>query len=293
MNKLILPSIILTIISITIPFKSISQEIAFDPDSILVGDRNQPEIFLVGSFHFSYYNLDAHKTDKDKQVDILSVQKQIELNELVEYIAQFKPTKIAIESSENTTDLMRKYRNYQRDTSLLGRGEAEQIGFRLMKKFQLDTIYGVDANGIYQDMAFADDSAAFRKYLSGIFNGYDYKSDDPISKLYSKYYDFKDSLYKELSLLKIFKLNNSDKILDRGFGAYLNGDFKLGDTEGADALALYWYSRNLKIYRKIQQITTSPDDRVLVIFGAGHIQILKHLFQCSPEYNLIKFNEMN
>ena len=291
MNKLIFSSIIFLII--TFPIKSFSQEITFDPDSILVDDRNQPDILLVGSFHFKYYNLDAHKTDKDKQVDILSDQKQKEINELVKYIAQFKPTKIAIESNQNTSILMDKFHLYQKDTSLLGKDETEQIGFRLMKKFQLDTIYGVDAHGISQDMAFSEDSTAFRKYLSEIFNGYNYKSDDPISKLYSQYYDFTDSLKKELSLLQVFKLSNSDKALDRGFGAYLNGDFKLRDTDGADALALYWYSRNLRIYRNIQRITSSPDDRVLVIFGTGHIQILKHLFHCSPEYNLTKFNDLN
>jgi len=85
---------------------------------------------------------------------------------------------------------------------------------------------------------------------------------------------------------------NSEKVLNRGFGAYLIGDFKLGNTRGADALAMHWYSRNLRIFRHIQQITTSPDDRILVLYGSGHIQLLNQLFECSPEYNYIKFNEL-
>ena len=57
-----------------------------DPDDVLVGNRKQPSILFVGTFHFAYYNLDAHKTDKDKQIDILSVQKQEELTDLLDYI---------------------------------------------------------------------------------------------------------------------------------------------------------------------------------------------------------------
>ncbi|MGB4930971.1 MAG: DUF5694 domain-containing protein, partial [Chitinophagales bacterium] len=59
--------------------------------------------------------------------------------------------------------------------------------------------------------------------------------------------------------------------------------------EGADALAMHWYSRNLRIYRNLQEITTAPDDRILVIIGQGHAQILTHLFECSNEFNLVKF----
>ncbi len=53
-----------------------AQKKQFDPDSILVGKRKQPLVLLIGTFHFAYYNFDAHKTSKDKQVDILSPEKQ-------------------------------------------------------------------------------------------------------------------------------------------------------------------------------------------------------------------------
>ena len=93
-------------------------------------------------------------------------------------------------------------------------------------------------------------------------------------------------------MLEYFKHMNSDKILSRGYGAYLIGDFKLENNRGADALSLYWYNRNLRIYRNIQRITDSQEDRILVVFGSGHIQILKQLVESSPEYQLVKFNEL-
>ncbi|MEZ5056036.1 MAG: DUF5694 domain-containing protein [Saprospiraceae bacterium] len=263
-----------------------------DPDEILIGDNQLPKVLLVGSFHFAYYNLDAHKVAKEDQVDILSEKRQKEVEELVEYIAKFKPTKIAVETGRNTGYLMREFEEWQEGSSPLKRSESRQIGFRLMERFKLDTIYGVDAGSVSNDLYYSKDSLAIRPYLDEIFEDYDYKSNDKISKRYKKFRELDDKLTLENTLLDYFKFMNSDKVLDRGFGAYLNGDFKNGDYEGADALVLYWYNRNLRILRNIQKITTSPDDRILVIFGAGHVEILKHLFQCTPQYELIKFNEL-
>jgi hypothetical protein len=39
-------------------------------------------------------------------------------------------------------------------------------------------------------------------------------------------------------LLNYFKYRNTGKVLDRGFGAYLNGDFKLDTKRGADIMDL-------------------------------------------------------
>lgn len=261
-----------------------------DPDAILVGSRQQPAVFLVGTFHFAYYNFDAHKTDPGKQVDILSPGRQQELQELLAYIKKFKPTKIAVEAGRNNGNLMNKYRSYKNGKPL-GKDEIEQIAFRLLDAFKLDTLYGVDDRTLQNDLYNSKDSLQFRPVLDSIYTDWDFMSDDPISNLYKQYYKSNDSLALTMSLLNYFKYSNTDKNLDRGFGAYLIGDFNLGDTRGADALAMHWYSRNLRIYRHIQQIA-KPADRILILFGRGHIEILKHLFQCSPEFKLIKFGEL-
>jgi hypothetical protein len=263
-----------------------------DPDSILVGQRKQPAVLLIGSFHFAYYNLDAHKTDKNAQVDIKAKEKQQQLEELMNYIYRFKPTKIAVEGGRNSGYLVKRYQAYRAGTQELGKDETEQIGFRLMQKFNLDTIYGVNDGTLAYSLESSKDSNTLRPIIDSIYKDWDFRSTDTISNLYKKWYDYKDQLALKLPLLDFFKYFNSDKVLDRGLGAYLVGDFTLGDTRGADALAMHWFSRNLRIYRHIQQIATSPDDRILVIFGQGHIQILKQLFECSPEFRLVKFNEL-
>ena len=259
-----------------------------DPDYFLVPNKDSlPKIFLVGTFHFEYYNSDAYKVEKSKQVNILSEQKQKELRQLLEYISIFKPTKICIEAPERWKT-MDKYRLYKQGKKELAKDEVQQIAFRLMDKFKLDTLYHVDARTIAEELPETKDSTIIKPYFDLIFNNYNFKANDN----YTNWQKYDTELSLKLSLPDYFKILNSPKSLQRTYGAYLLGDFKNGKYDGADALATYWYDRNLRIFRNIQRIITSPKDRVLILFGAGHIAILDQLFTCSPEYNYIKFNDL-
>lgn len=87
------PLILLCFLLLSVIF-SYAQKIK-GPDDFLLpnGKEKLPSIFLVGAFHFEYYNLDANKNDESKQVNILSTKKQQELKQLLDYIAIFKPQK--------------------------------------------------------------------------------------------------------------------------------------------------------------------------------------------------------
>lgn len=266
--------------------------ILFDPDQILVqAEDKTPEVLLVGSFHFAYYGLDAHVTKEEDQVNVLSEKRQAEMKELVEYIAQFKPTKIAVEGGRNSGYIIRRYEKFLKKPHKNRANEVDQIAFPLMKQFGLDTLYGVNSYGLSRDFYRHPDSAVLVPLMDSIYKDWDFNNTNKMSERYNKLYDKDDELALNNNLLDYFKHMNADKIIDRDWGAYLVGDFKNGSYEGADALAMHWYSRNLRIMRNIQNIT-EPGDRILVIFGAGHMSILKYLFQCSPEYKLIKFNDL-
>jgi hypothetical protein len=264
-----------------------------DPDVFLNKGEERPEVLLVGTFHFGYPNLDAYKVEEDKQVDILSPEKQKEVEELVDYIARFKPTKIVVEGGENTGYLLRRYEQWLANEKELRANEIDQLAFRLMKRFELDTLYGCDAWGVIKKMMESPDSTVFAPFLEDIFADYDWQSDEPMDARYNEWYDYQTDLSVTLPLLEYFKYLNDDKTIERMHGAYLIGDFKLEDGKGVDALTLLWYSRNLHIFRRIQQIEAGPDDRILVLFGAGHISILEQQFSASPEYKLLKFNDLD
>ncbi|MEX1131922.1 MAG: DUF5694 domain-containing protein [Flavobacteriales bacterium] len=261
-----------------------------DPDSILIGNQPQAQVLLLGTFHFGYPDLDAHVTAEDDRVDVLSSQRQQELSDLLDMVMRFKPNKLCVETQGGW--LMHEYKEYRSGARKLGRNEFYQIGFRMMDRAKLDTLYAVDAMPLVMDLYNSPDSLRYTPWLDSLYAGWDFGGKDVLSQRYSTLYSAMDKAKKHNTLLDIFLAMNDDHALDRDYGAYLNGYFKLPGHRGADVHALHWYSRNLRIYRNIQDITTSPDDRILVVFGAGHMGILKHLFESTPEYKLVRLAEL-
>lgn len=264
-----------------------------DPDSILVGNKKLPKVLLVGSWHFNYPGLDAHKTDEQDRINIYSSERQKELKELLDYIAEFKPTKIIVESGKNTGYLMHNYRAWKKREEELYANERSQIGIRLVDRFQLDTIYGVDAYPLLLELADKKDSLQPKNYIDEITEKHYFGGNDDIHNRYNKFYEYVDKMKVKHSLLESFKYINSEKVINRYFGPYIEaGQFDSQNFEGADALSMFWVNRNLRIYRNIQRIEFIENDRILILFGSGHIPLLKFFFESSPLYEVVDFGEI-
>jgi len=259
----------------------------FDPDDVLVKGDERPKILLVGSFHFNYPNLDSHKTSADDQVDIETSEKQAELRELLDYIARFKPNKIVVERRAGST-INEAYKQYLAGERELRKGEIEQLGFRLGKRFGIDTLVLGDAFPFSNSLYWNKDSLIYRPLVDSLFAAKDMDWDSTIDQRYWELYDLEDKMEVKSSLLDVFKYQNTPHRTKRGHGHYL----EMESDEAADALAIWWYSRNLRIYRNIRKSTTSPDDRIMVLFGAGHLGILRQQFESSPAYEMLEFGEL-
>lgn len=241
------------------------------------------EVMTLGTFHFAFPNLDVVKVDQDDQIDVLETTYQSEINTIVNRIAAFKPTIIAIERTHREQPKINSlYQQYRKGNYKLGRAEDEQIGFRLAKKQNLDKIYAVDAHGKqYSNVkeAFADPAKA-SEFEHFYFNNPD------TSKRYS---NGAPVYVTEGILAELIRINQPDHI-KKSLGNYLIGHFKYEsmpyDYFGADFETGRWFNRNLRIFRNIQRINASEEDRILVIFGAGHLNLLNFIFSASPEYKL-------
>ncbi len=264
-----------------------------DPDSILVGNKKLPKILLVGTWHFNYPGLDSYKVDEKDKINIYSAKRQKELAELIDYISRFKPTKIVVESGMITGYLIKNYERYKRGEQELYAAERSQIGMRLVERFKLDTIYGVDAYPLILELNDQRDSLAPKTYIDSILDRHYFGGKDEISKRYTEFYDYETQMTVKKTLLENFLYLNSDKVLDRKFGAYISGgQFDSKHFEGPDALSMYWINRNLRIYKNIRDIGFKEDDRILVIFGSGHIPLLKFFFKCSPLFEVVDFGSL-
>lgn len=270
----------------TVNWKKLEQ---LNPDKILLDPANPPtKALLVGSFHFGYPGLDGHKTDSSKMIDVLSPRRQKEIRQLADVIASFKPTRIYIESrSQRYTDSL--YSAYLEGKYTLRRDERDQIAFRLAKELGHPKVYAVDAVG------FSNEHWKRYSFLDSLWKNdipVDSTRDNLFNNKYKRSYEAGDSLELENTMLESFLLMADPHVLRRYHGHYLSGGFNTMDNKGPDRLAMWWYTRNLRIFNNILKTKPTSADRIVVLFGNGHMPILKHCFESSPEFELVGLKEL-
>lgn len=251
--------------------------------------QNSIPVITLGTFHFDFPNLDRIQIEENGKIDVLDPKYQAEIIELVDLLAQFKPTIIVIERNhkiQNRIDSL--YQQYLVGKYDLRRGEEEQIGFRLAKQMGINKLYCADEwgepyNKIKQliDNEDSEDYINFEKSFS--------EHPDSVKRFNSKY------IFKERGIIAELVELNKEENIKRSLGNYLIGHFKYEvqpyDYTGSDFETGRWFNRNLRIFRNIQRIETRSSDKILVIFGSGHLNILNYLFECSPEYSLEDINK--
>ena len=251
--------------------------------------KKQIEVLTLGSFHFDFPNLDIIKTGTDEKIDVLDPKYQKEIDEIVRRIEKFKPTMIVIErepSEQVKYDSL--YNQYLTGKYRLRRSEEEQIGFRIATLMKLKTLYCVDSWGrdyeVLNKVLEAKDSLGYKQFMT-YFN----KSADTLKQYFPK------PIFKTKGIrAELIRQNENNKVkID--LGTYLIGIFKYetkeNDMFGPDFVTGWWFNRNLRIFRNIQKINAKPTDRILVIYGAGHLNLLNLFFDSSPEYKLNKVND--
>ncbi len=258
-------------------------------DNILIDPAAPPaKVLLLGTFHFDYPNLDVHKTDSSRMVDVLSDRRQREIRQLLDAVAAFRPDRIYIEmSTQRRADSL--YKAYLEGRYTLGRDEIDQLALRLAKELQLQQVYAVDAS------SFADEHYKRYPLIDSMWNSraqVDPFRDAVMDRRYKRFYDAGDSLEMENTMLETFLLMADPRNLRRMYGAYLTGGFNTRDNSGPDILAMWWYDRNLRIFNNILKTKPAPGDRIMVLFGNGHIPILRHCFESSPEFELVELKDL-
>jgi len=248
--------------------------------------KKRAQVLVVGTFHFNYPGLDALKTEESDKIDVLKEPKKSEVTELVNYIKKFKPTKIAIEAlpGYGWNDRFKEYKTGKHRDK---RDERYQLAMRIGDETGLDTLYTADASSLQSDL-YERDSLFYQSLTDKI----DWESEDPFWNVAEKYFEYRESQMKVTHIKEVFKHMNSREGHNTNFGLYLTGAFATGDGQGADHFTMWWYNRNARIFSNIVNITESPEDRILVIFGNGHASILRQFFEASPQYDFIEFADL-
>jgi hypothetical protein len=239
------------------------------------------KIMTLGVYHFAYHNLDRVKTAEKDMISVLDEPYQSQIKSIAKSIEEFKPTIIAIEldlAKQRSVDSL--YSLYKIGKLPPEKGEIYQLAYRIGKNLNLPKIYCVNDWGRHYDniqLLFKDNDRLDR------FGNYIDSLDKAEGKeLYSKKVE---NIVQEL-----IELNNPVKIKE-DLNSYLTKGFTYeetpGDFTGVDFETGRWFSRNLRIFRNIQRIPRTPEDRILVIFGVGHMNLLNPFFDSSKEFELV------
>lgn len=246
----------------------------------LVSERRveeRPALMVLGTAHLANNNRDVLRTEVD---DVLSPTRQAEIEAVVEALARWRPTRIAVEiKTREQAALDQRYADYRAGTYVLTANEIDQIGLRLAARLGHDRIYGVDWN----DMPPGDEAA------------YDWIEGAEAAGEQARLDELRNPArgQRNTDLVQsrpigewLAVMNNPQYLLDMHRPYY---DVSLlGTTEdgqGANWVGA-WHGRNLKIFGNLVRLAETPGERVLVIYGAGHAFLLNRFAEESGAFTV-------
>jgi hypothetical protein len=238
-----------------------------------------PQILVVGTYHMSNPGQDIFNMSAD---DVLAPKRQSEIAELLEVLKAFHPTKIAIEADVYRDRAQKEYADYLVGKYDLSRNEIDQIDYRLAKELGMKTIYSVDFDGDFPMQRVINYAKA---------KGQSQELDQLMSQVGNMVKKQDEYLHSHTILETLSYMNADAKVAeDLGFYARWCHYGEPGDYAGPDLLAS-WYQRNARIYNNIAKIVESPNERILVIYGAGHLGLLRQNVASDPTMTLRKLSD--
>jgi hypothetical protein len=234
------------------------------------------EVLVLGRYHMANPGHDIYNMRAD---DVLAPKRQAEITAVVEALKKFRPTKVAVEADVQADRVPKAYADYVAGKHELTRNEIEQLGFRLARDLGHKSVYGVDVDGDfpYQRLVNYARGSGRSKDLDTIMGGFGAMTKEFLASH---------------TILETLVFMNADDRADESLGLYLRlaGLGESGDWAGADLVA-DWFRRNIRIYSNVARLVDGPNERVLVLYGAGHLEWLQRAVAANPELRLRKLVE--
>jgi Family of unknown function (DUF5694) len=219
----------------------------------------RPEILILGTYHMANPGHDIYNMKAD---DVLAPKRQQEIAQVIEVLKRFHPTKVAIEAEPGSQRVSKEYPDYLAGKYTLSSNEIDQIGYRLAKELGHKAIYPVDEQGDFP----------FQRVLNYAKANNRSPQMEAINAKWGATVKQQDEFLRTHTILEMLEFMNSDAKAKQDVATY----FELvpfgepGEYAGPDLLAA-WYQRNIRIYSNIRKLVESPNERILVIYGAGHL----------------------
>ena len=240
--------------------------------------RIKPTLVVLGTYHMGTA---GNNVVNGKVDDVTSPERQKQMVQLVEKLKTFKPTKIVVECDlEDDVKTKEIYDRYLSGSYQLSKNETNQIGFRLAKELGHKKLYCVDWSDFWDDPSinyekYASKDAELDSFRKGVYRNLKKEVDAEHEKLFT------------LPVIDQLVLLNQPGRMEKDHKVYFEL-LRIGrgnEYIGANYVS-WWYRRNLTILDNIIRITDSATDRILVIYGAGHLKLLTQFAKESGFYNV-------
>lgn len=230
------------------------------------------EILLLGTFHFL-----------ESDMDFYTEASQLQLKSLAKNIAKFNSDAIAVElavheqkaANESYQQLsLSDFEDYEKmKTNTLGtvtiyggqypityNNEAIQIGYRVAKMLNKEQVYAIDDDALLNN---------------------DFK---PSNKFMNILKEMQDQAASSNSNIKqMLQCYNSDEWSAKNHLLYIeNNRINYDNNYIGSEFVSEWYRRNLKIFSNIQKLS-EEHSKIFVLYGAGHLKILRDLILASDD----------
>lgn len=213
------------------------------------------DILLFGIFHFS-----------EEKTDFTSDEIQNQLCELSYAVSKFSPTAVAVELDREKYGERISLADGSWKKDLLR--EAFCFGGRIAVDSGLDELYPIDK----------------------IFPLNPNMINDVNMHLILPRLEYLQKLGEIGDIKEKCKYINSPKYILNDANMYLDINSKNRDGEYFESKCISeWYFRNLCIFSNLQNIS-KDHSRIVVLYGAGHIPILRDLINMSDSMNLVDIN---
>ena len=246
----------------------------------------KPTVMILGTYHMDNPGADAVNFEAD---DVLSAKRQRELQQLIEQLARFNPTKIAVEADTGLdAEVNTEYQDYLNGVYQPGRSEGDQVSFPLAKEMQHSKIYCVDWFQRADDKETVDVEAFAKAHNQSELLE---RADAMVQALVQEPLATLAEIQKTGSVVDMLRFLNQEETIRVLHEVNTLPQFTLAQIGIADQYVglewlLGWYERNLKIFVNLTRITESADDRILLMIGAGHVFLVQQYFENSGDYIL-------
>lgn len=224
------------------------------------------EVMLLGTYHLANNNRDLVNVPIE---DVLTPERQQEIARLVDGLARWHPTRIAIEwPRADQAGLDQRYADYLAGRLKLTANERDQIAFRLAKQLHLERIEAINWNNPAPGEPSDYDFVEWAKH-----NG----QADRFDRFVKQEQDAANQTALDMrgrTISQWYRALNDPKMRLKMHQPYFTlASFGSNDRNPGAAWVGGWYARNLRIFNNLRKLI-GPGERLFVLYGAGHTYLL-------------------